>query len=55
MINTWSRIKKTVTITGDQIFYIDKNPFVLVQGGQNKSKKKLEMPKILKHKFLKIT
>ena len=35
--STWSRIKKMVTIVGDQIFYGDKNPFVIVQGGQNKA------------------
>jgi len=29
-----------VTIIGDQIFYGDKNPFVLVQGSQNEGNKK---------------
>jgi hypothetical protein len=52
MINTWSRIKKIVTVIGDHLFYVNKNPLVLVLvGGQNKSKKKLEMPKILQHSF----
>jgi hypothetical protein len=35
--STWSRIKKLVTIIGDQIFYGDKEPFMIRKGSADSS------------------